>query len=189
VSDLAKSITALCAAIVAVIGLIQFLNAPPAGSSRTSPTPGGQAIISQWTEDFETPDKGWFFTSGAGFDLGKGFAHTGDGNGWVASTKDWNAINIFRDVQSDRTYTVQAWLNLSPKLTDGYFSVRAAPERNLDGPILREIKLVGPSPSDRYKLYSFTFNTTGWRMVLIYVGLWGNGQDSWIRIDDVVLTT
>ena len=188
-SDLAKAITALCTAIVAVIGLIQFLNAPPAGSSRASATPGGQAIISQWTEDFETPDKDWFVTGGAGFDLGKGYAHTGDGNGWVHQTTGWNAINIFRDVQSDRTYTVKAWLNLSPKLTDGYFSVRAAPERNQDGQILREIKLVGPSPSDRYNLYSFTFNTTDWRTVLIYVGLSGNGQDSWIQIDDVVLTT
>jgi hypothetical protein len=155
----------------------------------------GEAImgIEQFSDNFEPPDRDWFLTGGAGFDRGKGLAHKGDGNAWVRATSGWNAINRFHDVQPGSTYTVGAWLRLSPSVTDGYFSVREARERNGEGQIITQRKLVGPGPTNPdnadYNEVSFSFDTGDLSTVLIYVGLWGNGQDAWIQIDDFVLET
>lgn len=144
-------------------------------------------------EDFETPDPGWFFTGGAGLDIGKGLAHRGANNAWVRATQGWNAINKFHDVFPNSHYTLAAWLRFSDSLTDGYFSVRAAPELNGDGPILTELKLVGPSPANaangNYNKYLLEFDTQALKRILLYVGLWGKGTDAWVQIDGIELRT
>jgi hypothetical protein len=67
-------------------------------------------------------------------------------------------------------------------------SVRPAVPAGQPGPVINEIKLVGPTPPDNngYKQFVFPFPrpSTG---VSFYVGLWGNGRDAWIQIDNVVL--
>ncbi len=150
--------------------------------------------VTQWCEDFELPSKEWFFTGAAGFDFAKGFARKGRGNAWVRNTTGWNAINIWRPVEPNRTYTALAWLRLSPTLTDGYFSVRNDKENRPDGnfDVINEIKLIGPGPAnprnDNYSPYKFDFETAGNTRVLLYVGLWGVGPDAWIQIDEVSLS-
>src|SRR5689334_7564557 len=106
------------------------------------------AGIRQFSEDFERPFRGWFFTGGAGFDYNKGLAHGGKGNAWVRNTKGWNAVNFWADVPTQSQCYVNAWLRLSPELTDGYISVRndkdSRPVHNFD--VINELKLVGPGP-------------------------------------------
>lgn len=140
-------------------------------------------------EQFDQPGSEWFFTGNAGYDFGKGLAHFGPNNAWVRATSGWNAINRFQTVVPHTDYIVSAWLRFSDSLTDGYFSVRAAPELNGEGRILTERKLVGPNhpnPSkDNYNRFRLRFDTQGWERILLYVGLWGMGQDAWIQIDDV----
>ena len=151
--------------------------------------------IIQINEDFESPSPDWFFTGGAGFDHGKGLAHTGVGNAWVRHTTGWNAINRWMPVHPNSKYTAFAWLRLSPDLTDGYFSVRNDKENRADKnfDVINEIKLVGPGPKNAanadYNSYKFEFNTGSQSRVLLYVGLHGNGKDSWIQIDDLSLST
>jgi len=147
----------------------------------------------EWSEDFTRSSKEWFFTGGAGFDFAKGLARRGKGNAWVCNTTGWNAINIWRPVEPNRTYTARAWLRLSPTLTDGYFSVRNDKENRPDGnfDVINEIKLIGPGPAnpnhDDYNLYTFDFDTAANDRVLLYVGLWGVGPDAWIQVGEVSL--
>jgi hypothetical protein len=149
--------------------------------------------VATFREDFETPDRGWFFAGQAGFDVGRNLAHTGANNAWVRATNGWHAINKFHPVFPHTACTASAWLRLSGSLTDGYFSVRGAAELNGNGPILTEIKLVGPgraNPDHRgYNRYNLTFNSGDLSRILVYVGLWGVGQDAWVQVDDVEITS
>lgn len=138
-------------------------------------------------DDFEQPRLGWFFAGNGGFDYGKGLAHKGANNAWVRASSGWNAINRFHPVPQRSECSVAAWLRLSDTLTDGYFSVRGAPQLNGDGPIITEQKLVGPGRANpangNYNKYLLRFNSAGYSRILIYVGLWGVGRDAWIQID------
>lgn len=149
--------------------------------------------IVQFSDGFESqkPNPAWFLTASAGFDYEKGNAHTGQGNAWVRATQGWNAINVwFSGLTPNSDCQASAWLRFSPSLTDGYISVRADGSGS-PGPVIAELKLCGnapPNPDNAgYNHYYFPFNSGSNSRVLFYVGLWGNGQDSWIQIDDVVL--
>jgi hypothetical protein len=153
--------------------------------------PKAAAGIQEFPEDFEHPSSQWFFTGGAGFDSNRGLAHRGNGNAWVRNTGGWNAINIWVDVPSNSECSVLAWLRSSASLTDGYMSVRNDKERRADHNfnVINEVKLVGAGPSNpanaNYNPYTFRFNSGNNTRVLFYVGLWGNGRDSWIQVDDL----
>jgi hypothetical protein len=150
-----------------------------------------KAGIQQFSDNFENPSRGWFFAGGAGFDMNKGLAHRGKGNAWVRNTTGWNAINHWVTVPPHSHCYVNAWLRLSPYLLDGYISVRNdkdnRPDHNFD--VINERRLVGPSAPNfdnaGYNQYPFEFESGGNTRVLFYVGLWGNGQDNWIQIDDM----
>jgi hypothetical protein len=143
--------------------------------------------VRQFSEDFEHPDNGWFVTGGAGFDFGKELSRTGQGNAWVRNTTGWNALNRWWAVEPHDNCYVNAWLRLSPDLTSGYIAVRNDKERRPDGnfDVINELKLVGPSD---YREFTFEFNPGANPRVLFYIGLWGNGKDSWIQIDNVSLS-
>jgi hypothetical protein len=138
---------------------------------------------------FEKKQEGWWFAGNAGLDYDKNLEHNGKGNGWVRNTSGWNAINNWLNVQSNKKCTVSAWLRTSDTLTDGYMSVRRLNSDGNPGNIINEIKLVGagkPNPQNKnYNRYSFNFNSGTDSKLLFYVGLWGNGKDSWIQVDDV----
>jgi hypothetical protein len=153
---------------------------------------GVLAGIRQTQFYFETPMEGWWFAGNAGLDFGKGLEHSGNGNGWVRNYTGWNAVNNRANVQPYSDCTISAWLRTSNTLTDGYLSVRRFNTDGSAGSIINEIKLVGagsPNPQNRnYNRYTFDFNSGSSREVLFYVGLWGNGRDSWIQIDDAVVS-
>ena len=153
-----------------------------------SATPGW-AGVTILEEGFEGPTS-WFAGPGAGFDRGLGLAHTGEGNAWVRNLSGWTAVNLIYNpsAPAGSECAAQAWIRMSPTVTDGYFSVRSFPGEV--GPVISEVKLVGPGPANPahagYNAYSFGFRHTGGPM-LFYIGNWGNGGDSWLQIDDVVI--
>jgi hypothetical protein len=146
-----------------------------------------EAGIMQWTDDFEYGGNGgWWFAGNAGIDHNRGLAHRGQNNGWIRNWTGWNAINTSVSTRAGRPCTVVAWIRTSDTLTDGYMTIRSW----RDGlPIIREIKL-GAGPSNpahgNYNQYRFDFIADSDR-ALFYVGLQGNGRDSWIQVDDVVV--
>jgi hypothetical protein len=151
-----------------------------------SVTASASAGILQFYDGFENGHRAWFTTGVAGFDYGLGYAHQGQGNGWVRNKTGWNAINTIQDVQPWERCTASAWIRLSPHLTGGYMSVRQAYG---DWHIINEVPMVGPGPvgDNGYNQYVFDFYPDSTSSVVFYVGMWGNGQDAWMQIDDVVV--
>ncbi len=136
---------------------------------------------------FESGDNGgWFFAGSAGIDRGLGYSYSGRNNGWVRNTNGWNAVNEWVGVQPWTNYYVTARIRSSPQLQYGqaYMSIRGTPE-NQGFRVLNETK-VYPTACG-YQLWSFTFNSGPDDHVLFYAGLWGNGTDEWIQVDDVTI--
>jgi hypothetical protein len=127
----------------------------------------------------------WWTGGGAGFDYGLGYAHAGLGNAWVRGTSGWNSVNTSINVHPGSDCVASAWLRLSPGLSDGYMSVRRW-NGDQPGPVLNEVRLVSSGPV-AYQWFSFPFNPGAQSEVLFYIGLWGNGRDTWIQADDVVV--
>jgi len=150
-----------------------------------------QAGIVQFWEQFESTNHGsWWTGGGAGFDYQKGLAHKGVGNAWIRATSGWNSINTTVGVYPNADCVASAWIRLSDHLDPGYMSVRSWNGKDA-GPVINEIKLVGPGPvneaNSNYNQYVFHFNPGNAQNVLFYVGMWGNGKDAWAQIDDVVI--
>jgi hypothetical protein len=168
------------------------------------------AGMTQTAWDFEPSNSsnngayGWFFGGSAGLDTNPYstsplayYSHKGTGNAWIRNTTGWNSSNVWVSVASAPTNAqcyASAWLRTSSNLTDGYMTVRSGDKADGSGKILSEIKLVGSrpysgNPNDKgYYLHSFSFNKGSNSRVLFYVGLWGNGQDSWIQLDDAAIS-
>jgi hypothetical protein len=168
-------------------------------------TLSAQAVagVSQSAWDFEQDAgasknngvSGWFFTGGAGLDNGRGLEHQGKGNAWVRHVTGWNSINNWVSISAPAgsRCSASAWLRTSDTLTEGYMTIRDANKPDGSGTIIKEIKVTGARPAGDpknkgYQLSSFTFAMGNYGKVLFYVGLWGNGKDSWIQIDDAAIT-
>lgn len=131
--------------------------------------------------DFETPDgSGWFTTAGAGIDKGKGLAYRGANNGWVRGSQGWNAINQWLPVVPNTTYRVSAKIRSSATLKSGqaFMSIRGVANN-----VLNEVPIYKTACD--YQTWTFTFNSGTNDSVLFYSGLWGNGTDAWMQIDNV----
>jgi hypothetical protein len=140
-----------------------------------------RAGVMQWNDNFEfNGNGGWWFAGNAGIDHGIGLAHWGANNGWVRNWTGWNAVNTEVSTRTGRPCVVGAWIRTSSNLTDGYMSIRSW----RDGlPIIAEIRLP-VSTSYSFQRFEFTGDADS---ALFYVGLWGNGTDQWIQVDDVVV--
>jgi hypothetical protein len=150
--------------------------------TQTNPAIAG---IRQFSENFERPRQGsndWFFAGNANFDNGKGLAYQGQGNGWVRNTTGWNAINHWIPTTPNSECSARALIRVSQTLTDGYMSIRGDDRINNFG-VINERKIVYANPN--YNVYQFNFNSGNNTRVLFYTGLWGNGRDSWMQIDNV----
>jgi hypothetical protein len=141
------------------------------------------------SEDFETaPAAGWITNgAGAGFDLGKGTAHQGQGNAWAGREKGSGTIGTWLDIPKYSLCTVQAWIRLSPGFADGALLVSAG-DGTTAGPAIKELKLpqlvqVVANPTD-YSLYHIVFNTGPNPKILFKLESSGTGGKSWADLDD-----
>jgi S-formylglutathione hydrolase FrmB len=124
---------------------------------------------------FETGMSPWVCQGQCGRDTAN-LARTGTANGWVRNNTGWNDVHQTLSVQANRAYTITAWVRTSTNNTDGYFGLRT-----LGGQVLGETKF---GRLDGYTKLTVTVNTGANTSVVLYGGLWANG-DTWLQIDDV----
>ncbi|HEX6391345.1 MAG TPA: alpha/beta hydrolase-fold protein [Solirubrobacteraceae bacterium] len=129
--------------------------------------------------DFEAAGLGpWACQGQCGADHGAGLAHGGTGNGWVRNTSGWNDLHQTIGVTPNRTYTISAWIRTSANNSDGYFGLRTT-----SGQVVGETKF---TRLDNYTKVTATVNSGSNSSLVIYAGLWANG-DTWAHVDDVTV--
>ena len=129
--------------------------------------------------DFETPGMGpWVCTGQCGVDHGAGLARTGTGNGWIRNTAGWNNLHQTISVQPNRSYAVSAWIRTSANNADGYLGLRTP-----GGQVVGEQRF---GRLDGYTRVSATVNTGSNSTLVVFAGLWANG-DTWAQVDDVTV--
>jgi hypothetical protein len=146
------------------------------------------ASLLQYTNGFEGADaSAWWVAGNAGVDVGLGNALDNANNGWVRAFSGWNAINTTIPTVPGAHCWLQVWIRTSSDLSNGYITVR---ESQGVLSILKEVGPFGAWPGDpNRKGYNFVpldFDANS-SDALFYVGLWGNGQDSWIQADDLTV--
>ena len=130
--------------------------------------------------DFESAGLGpWACQGQCGADHGAGLARTGTGNGWVRNTSGWNDLHQTIGVAANQTYTVSAWIRTSTNNADGYLGLRTA-----GGQVVGEKKF---TRLDGYTKVTATVNSGSNTSLVLYAGLWANG-DTWARVDDVTVS-
>ncbi len=105
---------------------------------------------------------------------------------------EWASINHWQNVRAGDSCVFAVWVKTSAGLTNGYITVRRDGGNGRQGRIVTERVLSGarPSgdPSDHgYQLFELDFATGDSTKLLFYVGLYGNGGDSWVEVDDVTI--
>ena len=121
----------------------------------------------------------WACAGNCGADHGAGLARTGTGNGWVRNTSGWNDVHQTITVAANRTYAIKAWVRTSTNNADGYFGLRTT-----GGQVLGEQRF---GRLDSYTSLTVNVSTGSSTSVVLYAGLWANG-DTWFQIDDVSAT-
>jgi S-formylglutathione hydrolase FrmB len=157
---------ALADALPRMMAVLQGPGAPP---------PAANPVVNGGFENGLSP---WVCQGQCGRDAG-GFARTGSGNGWVRNNTGWNDVHQTLTVQANRTYTISAWVRTSANNADGYFGLRT-----LGGQVLGETRF---GRFDGYTKLTVNVNTGANTSVVLYSGLWANG-DTWFQIDDVTAT-
>jgi len=157
---------ALNDAIPRMLAVLQGPTSPP-----PPPPPAGVA-----NGGFESGLAPWACQGNCGVDSGAGLAHTGSGNGWVRNTSGWNDVHQTITVTANRAYTITAWVRTSANNADGYFGLRTA-----GGQVLGEQRF---GRFDGYTKLTVNVNSGANTSVVIYAGLWANG-DTWFQVDDV----
>jgi hypothetical protein len=148
------------------------------GNPAPPPPPTGNLAVDG---DFESPGMGpWVCTGNCGADHGAGLARTGTGNGWVRNASGWNDIHQTISVPANRTFTVSAWIRTSANNADGYLGLRTA-----GGQVVGEQRF---GRLDGYTKVTATVNSGSHTSLVLYAGLWANG-DTWAQIDDVSVTS
>jgi hypothetical protein len=79
-------------------------------------------------------------------------------------------------VAANHTYTVSAWIRTSANNADGYLGLRTS-----GGQVVGEQKF---TRLDGYTKVTATVNCGSNTSLVVYAGLWANG-DTWARVDDV----
>lgn len=165
---------ALLDALPRMLAVLQTPTGPPTTTTTTAP-PAGNPVVNGGFESGMSP---WVCGGQCGLDSAN-LARTGTKNGWVRNNSGWNEIKQTITVQANRTYAVSAWIRTSTNNTDGYFGLKTA-----SGTILGEKKF---GRYDGYTNVTVNVNTGSNTSVVLYGGLWANG-DTWLQIDDVTAT-
>ncbi|WP_028610183.1 DUF4185 domain-containing protein [Paenibacillus harenae] len=122
----------------------------------------------------------WYVNGNAGIDRSAGFAHTGLNNAFARYGTGWNAVKQEVYVEKNTNYTLSAWIRTSSNNNAGYFGARW-----LGGGAILNEKTFG-SLAD-YTKHTVTFNSGSRSSVEVYAGMWANGGDTWIQVDDFSL--
>jgi hypothetical protein len=134
------------------------------------PAVGGIAV--PWTgegPDFKGIDRG-------------GLAHTGTNNAFIRTASGrWNAVTQLINVEANSTYRLRAWVRTSGNVTAGLVGARQPDTGTVLG-------MVGFTATAGYQQVTDTFNSGPNTTVRIFIGYASPLADSWIQIDDVLVT-
>ncbi len=136
------------------------------------PAPGTNIIVNGGFEGSIAP---WVCSGQCGRDSG-GLARSGSGNGWIRNTSGWNNLFQTLPAQANRNYRVTAWIRTSANNADGYFGLRSS-----SGQVLGERRY---GRLDNYTQITFDVNSGANTEIVVFAGLWANG-DTWAQVDDV----
>ena len=98
----------------------------------------------------------------------------------------------WQTVRAGDSCTFAVWVKTSATLTDGVVRVSRDGEQRRMGEVLTERALTGARPAgdpkdNGYELVELSFPTNNSTKLWFYVGMFGNGKDSWIELDDVAI--
>jgi hypothetical protein len=96
-----------------------------------------------------------------------------------ATHRGWNDLHRTITVTPSRSYQVSAWIRTSPNNNDGYFGLRT-----LGGQVVGEQRFFR---QDNYTRVTATVNSGSNTSLVIYAGIWANG-DTWAQVDDVTVS-
>lgn len=141
------------------------------------PPPPGQPVGTDVVANggFEGTLSPWACGGNCGRD-GANLARSGSGNGWVRNNTGWNNLFQTVTVNANRNYRVSAWIRTSANNADGYFGLRTT-----NGQIVGERRF---GRHDGYQLVQFDVNSGNNTQLVVFAGLWANG-DTWAQVDDV----
>jgi S-formylglutathione hydrolase FrmB len=147
------------------------------GQGGTTPPPGGELAVNGGFES--TSLAPWACTGQCGVDRNAGLARSGANNGWVRNTSGFNDVHQTLTVTANRTYTVSAYIRTSANNADGYLGLRTT-----GGQVVGETRF---TRLDGYTKVTATVNSGANTTLVLYAGLWANG-DTWAQVDDVSVT-
>jgi len=115
-----------------------------------------------------------------GIDIGLGFSHSGKSNAFIRNNAvdTWNAFKQTIVVKPNTNYRLTGWIQNSNNIDyRGYFGVR-----NSDGSVNSEYNFGG---LPNYTQLTVDFNSGSNTSMTIFAGFWSNGNDVWMRFDDI----
>ena len=126
----------------------------------------------------------------------RGASEAHQGRGFVrlapTATGEWAAMIRWQTVRAGDSCTFAVWVKTSATLTEGFVRVWRDGEQRRMGEVLTERALTGARPAgdpkdNGYELVDLRFPTNNSTKLWFYVGMFGNGKDSWIELDDVAI--
>lgn len=128
---------------------------------------------------------GWEGSDPKGVDVALGLENTGRNNAWIrAGSRNWNALTQKVTVTPNTEYALGAWVRVSGNFTGGYFGARTGDNRA----ILNEVRYgAAANNPGAYQYLETKFNSGANTSVIVFLGYWAPGADSWVQVDDVDL--
>jgi len=141
------------------------------------PTPGN--VIAD--AGFEEAGKGpWVCVNSCGVDHYAGNSRNGNGNGWARNRLGWNDVHQTVQVAANTNYRLTGWVRTSTNSYNGFFGVRTT-----NGTVIGERQF---TRLNGYTQLTVNVNTGNNTSIDVYGGVWANGGDVWMQMDDVSLT-
>ncbi len=150
--------------------MLTVLRTPP-----VAPVPTGVNLVAN--SGFESGIASWSCAGACGIDAGIGLAHGGTGDGWVRNTTGWNDLHQSLQVSPNHTYQISGWIRTSGTNRAGYFGLRT-----MSGEVVGEKPFAALGG---YTRITATVNSGANHTLVVYAGLWANGDDTWLQLDDV----
>ncbi len=125
-----------------------------------------------WSTEGTATDKG--------VDINLGFSHSGKSNAYIRTSAidTWNSIKQTIVVRPNTNYRLTGWVQNSNNIDNrGYFGIR-----NANGSVNSEYNFAG---LPNYTQLTVDFNSGSNTSMTIFAGFWSNGNDVWMRFDDI----
>ena len=115
-----------------------------------------------------------------GVDVNAGKAHSGQDNGWVATSgTGWGALRQIVSVTSNSNYRFVVWVRSSSNINNAWIGAKT-----LGQTVLGE---VNHGQAAGYTRYVISFNSGSNTSIGLHTGLWGAGTGTWEQVDDASL--